>query len=81
MNSHEDFYFPKSFDCNEKGDYADFLQYYKVLRAECILKKILDLARVGNRGNEEYLKLMKIKETAIVVTRRRLMDLGELIES
>lgn len=74
--------FPRSYDCNNKQDYEEFLSYYKVLRAECVLKKFLYLAQQGGeRDSEDYLRLLNLVGVALKITQRRLLTLEEVIES
>ena len=78
-----DSFFPKCFDCNEEIEFEAFLMYYKVTRAECILKKFLSYAIGGKREEEGYKQMVKTGqvEVALKVTKRRLMSLGELIDT
>lgn len=84
-NVDQDSFFPKSFDCNEASEFESFCIYFKLLQAECILKNYLHLALENQRDTEEY-KLLDKEDAlevrvALRVCRRRMITLGELIES
>jgi len=80
-NKNIDSIFPRAFDCNEKWDYEEFTQYYKLTRAESILKRYICLAHENRRNDPEYRDLAPLIKTALKVTIRRLMNLDEMVDS
>lgn len=77
----EDTYFPKCFETHDKEEYDSFLQYYKLLRAESILRKLVRLGDSGQRDSEEYTKLLDTQiKIALSVVERRLVDLDTRID-
>ena len=84
-NVDQDSFFPRSYDCNEEMEFESFCMYFKQLEAECILKNFLDLALKGEKDSEQY-QMYNANEAiqvrvALVVCRRRLMHLGQMIDS
>jgi len=84
-NVDQDSFFPKSFDCNETQEFESFCMYFKILQAESILKNYLHLALENLRDSEEY-KLLDLSDAlevrvALRVCKRRMISLGELLES
>lgn len=82
-SSDPDFFFPRCYDANEESDYADFNNYYKLLRTECYLKKFVmylrDNSDTLDRESEEYMEKIPRLEVAINVNRRRLQELGDYL--
>ena len=75
-----DTYFPKCFESFEEDEYNAFVAYYKLLRAESILKKVVSLGSQKNRG-EEYHKLVQFQvPIAMKVAERRLMHVDDFID-
>lgn len=75
-----DTFFPKCFESFEEDEYSAFVAYYKLLRAESILKKVVSLGSQNNRG-EEYQKLVQYQvPIAIKVAERRLMHIDDFID-
>jgi len=50
-----DTFFPRCFYLNDKGDYYDFIEEYKVLKAESILKKFLDYLEEGKNVGPKFI--------------------------
>ena len=77
----EDSYFPKCFETHDREEYEAFLQYYKILRAESILRKLVALGDTGQRDSLEYARLIDTQaEVAVRVVERRLVDLDDMID-
>lgn len=80
-NENEDNYFPKCFESFEDSEFNAFVEYYKLLRAESVLKKVLALGASQQRDSEEYRLLCEgLLPTALEVTKRRLLSLDQIID-
>jgi hypothetical protein len=40
-------YFPMCFDCQDEEEFKEFLEYYKLLLAECALKRYVKAVEAG----------------------------------
>ena len=77
-----DSFFPMCFDCNEETEFKSFLTYFKLTKAESLLKEFLELARENKREAKRYKEIEgEPLEAALKVSKRRLMDLGSLLDS
>ena len=79
-NEDPDQYFPKCFESFEEEEYNAFVSYYKLIRAECILKKFISLGEQNNRGDEYNRIQQYLLPTASKVIERRLMDVDDYID-
>lgn len=84
-NIDQDDFFPRSYDCNEKNEFEAFCMYFKQLEAEAVLKNYLHYALKDARDSDPYILYDKDDSiqvrTALKVCKRRMMNLGELVDS
>ena len=73
--------FPKCFDASDDGEYASFVTYYKLTKAEGILKRFVELASQNKRDSAEYSRIINSQlKPAMEVSKRRLMDINDIID-
>lgn len=74
-----DSFFPKCFDTVDDAEYEAFQSYYKVLKAESVLKEYLQKSEADK---EQMVQTRRSQiEAAIAVTSKRLVDLDEMIDA
>jgi hypothetical protein len=70
-----DSFFPKCFNLADDDSFEEFIEYFKMIKAECILKKYLHKLSKGLHVD------LGVLETALKVCRRRNLNIDEFIET
>lgn len=71
-----DTFFPRCFHLNDTGDYYDFLEEFKAVKAEAVLKKFMDYLSQEKPISDRFLVKIHI---ALLINQKRLKDLDTLI--
>jgi tubulin monoglycylase TTLL3/8 len=72
-----DTFYPTCFDMGDTNDFDDFVEYFKVLKAEGCLKTYIQMY---NEKNPELKSMEGKVKVALAVSQRRLRDLDDIID-
>ena len=71
-----DTFFPKCYNLADDEMFEEFIEEFKVIKAECILKKFLHSLKSNSSSFD-----LKMLDTALLVSKRRLLSVDEFIEN
>lgn len=77
-NIDEDEFYPKCFDLNDEDDYNHFEEYFKISKAQSVLKLYMKL--YGLKNQEELEKLKPRAKVALDICQRNIIDIDDIID-